>query len=249
MLKKLAVLFAILGLSACATPDAQKIAAENFNDANAYFAKGKFDGAQKMYNKVMDEAPDSPYRIHALLGVADSYYMEEEFVSAAPMYERFAELYPLDDHTPHAVFYAGMSHWHDMVTVKRDQTATKNALDAFTSFAEKYPGHPAEAFAKEKVAILTDRLAEKIFLIAEYYYNTAGYISCIGRVDELLEQYPTTRFKAQALLLKAKSFAAEESFEKAMVIFLQVAFEAPGSDIAKEAEAEMKAIEQLQKGN
>jgi outer membrane protein assembly factor BamD len=244
MIKKLIVVAAIAVLAGCASDDANKTAIQNFNDANYYFTKAKWDGAEKLYQKILDNAPDSPYRIHSLLGVADSYYMQGDFISSAPMYARYVELYPMDERTPHALFYEGMSYYHDMVPVKKDQTSTEKALVKFTRFVEKYPDHPATPFAKEKILFLTDRLAEKIYTIAEYYYNITGYGSCIGRVDELLKKYPDTRFKGDALMLKARSYAGEESYEKAKIAFLQIAFEFKGTKHGAQAEAELKALDQ-----
>ena len=243
MVKKLLAFAAVAVLAGCATPDAQQTALVNFEEANRVFTKGKWDGAEKLYHKIMDEAPDSPYRLHALLGVADSYYMQEDFISSAPMYARYVELYPMDERAQHALFYEGMSYFHDIVAVKKDQGSAKKALDRFSLFVEKYPNHPATPFAREKIVFLDDRLAEKLFTIAEYYYSTAGYGPCINRVDELLEKYPKTRFRGEALMIKARSYAAEEAYEKAKTVFLQAAFEFVGTEVGRDAAAELKELD------
>lgn len=229
-MKKVTLIAAAIVLaSACASDDINKKAVENFDDANRFFVKGKFEPAQTHYQRVLDEAPDSPYRLHALLGVADSYYLQDDLISAAPTYQRFVELYPEDERTPHALFYLGMTYFKDMMAVKRDQTNAKKALDTFGQFIEKFPAHFAVPFAKEKTIFLIDRLAEKAFIVAKFYCDTTAWGACIGRVDDLLAKYPDSRFKAQALLMKGKAFIAEEAFEKAKPALLRTAMEFPGS--------------------
>lgn len=236
----IATVTACLLLSACAT-DEHKREMEFFDDGNAFFSKARFEPSQKSYQRLLDEAPDSPFRIHALLGSADSYYMEKEYIASAPVYARFVELYPQDELTPHALFYEGMSYYQDMVPMKKDQTNAEKALGVFKEFVRKYPMHFAAPFVLEKISTLNDRLMEKEYTVALFYFNTTAYVSCIDRVDHLLEAWPTTRFKADALLLKGKSYLAEEAFGKGKAVLKQVAADFPEAPAGKEAAALLAA--------
>lgn len=240
MKRMIAAAAACLLIGACAS-DEHKQEMENFNDGNYFFAKEKFDPSQKSYQRLLDEAPDSPFRIHALLGSADAYYLQKEYIASAPIYARFVELYPQDDLTPQALFYEGMSYYQDMPALRRDQANAEKALGIFEEFVRKYPMHFATLFAVDKISALNGRLAEKEFDVARFYFNTAAYISCIGRVDRLLEKWPATRFKADALLLKGKSYLAEEAFDKGKTVLRQVAADFPGTGAGKEAAAILAA--------
>lgn len=239
-----AATLAAVTLQACASDPETTLTGSvaNFDKGNEYFAQGKYDSSQRYYAKVNDEAPDSPYRAHALLGQADSNYMLGEFVVSAPLYARFVELYPLDPKTPNALFYEGMSYFKDIVDVKKDQSSTQKALEKFQKFAEKYPEHPAAPYAKEKLGFLSDKLAEKIFTIAQYYYQLTDYGSCIGRVDDLLSKYPDTHLKGDALIMKARSYAGEEAYEKAKTVYGKIINELPGTEISKQAQTELTAL-------
>lgn len=226
MKRMIATITTCLLISACAT-DEHKREMELFDDGNAFFTKGQYDPSQKSYQRVLDESPDSPFRIHALLGSADAYYLQKEYVASAPIYARFVELYPQDDLTPQALFYEGMSYYQDMVSLKKDQTNAAKALDIFVEFVQKYPMHFATPFALDKITTLNDRLAQKEYEVALFYFKTTAYISCIDRVDRLVEKWPTTRFKADALLLKGKSYLAEEAYDKGNAVLRQVAADFP----------------------
>lgn len=245
--KSILRLFAVsvIALSACSTPESKKAMLTTFNNANYYFAKGRYEPAQKEYQKILDEFPDSLFRIHALLGVADSYYMMKEYYLAVPMYRRFAELYPLDNKTGHALFYEGMGYYRDMVEVERDQSSTRKALEVFESFLYKNPNHPAEGFVKEKIAALSRRMEEKIFTIAKFYYRIDAFGSCIGRVDDLLLEYPHTSLKPGALLLKGNAYLEEEAFTKAKAAFAQVVEKFPGTEAGSEAAAKLANLAKM----
>lgn len=244
-MKKSAIYFllaAALIFSACATPEKKLATLRSFDKANAFYANGKFDPALKRYQSILDESPDSPFRIHALLGVADSYFMQKEYYLAVPMYQRFIELYPLDDRTPHAAFYEGMSYYFDLFKMERDQTNAENGLKAFKKFTAEYPNHAATPFAKEKTAELEERLAENLYLIAEFYYGIDAFGACIGRVDDLLMKYPGSRFIPGALLLKGKAYGEEEAFKKAEKVFAYVSTEYRGTPEGNSAKNELKNL-------
>ncbi len=224
----IATVMACLLLTACAS-DEHKREMEWFNDGNSFFAKERFEPSQKAFQRVLDEAPDSPFRIHALIGSADAYYMDKEYIASAPVYARFVELYPQDELTPQALFYEGMSYYRDMVPVKKDQSNAQKALDVFKEFVQKYPMHFAVPFVLDKISKLNDRLMEKEYDIALFYFNTTAYVSCLDRVDNLLKTWPETRFKADALLLKGKSYLAEQAYDKAKAVLSQLVADFPAT--------------------
>ncbi len=241
----------LIMLAACSTTEgtketkATKAMLTTFNNANYYFAKGKYEPAKKEYQKILDEFPDSLFRIHALLGVADSYYMMKEYYLAVPMYRRFRELYPLDQKTGHAFFYEGMGYYRDIVDVEKDQSSTRKSLEVFTAFLNKNPNHTATDFVKEKIAILSGRIEEKILTIAEFYYRIDAFGSCIGRVDDLLLEYPDTHLKPSALLLKGNAYFEEEAFLKAKAAFAQVVEEFPDTEEGREAAVRLRNLAKM----
>ena len=229
-------------LSGCASTDKEILANVSFDEANRYYAKGKFEFSQKKYQEILDEFPDSPLRLHAMLGSADSYYMQGEYFLAAPVYKRFQELYPLDERTPHALFYEGMSYYRDIKDVPRDQSITEETIEAFTNFVIKYPDHPARDFAKDKLNSLEDILAQKQLFIIEFYYRIDAFGSCIGRVDDFVAMFPGTKYVPRALLLKGKSLQNEEAFGKAKKVFEELVSRYGDTEAATEAKIELKKM-------
>jgi outer membrane protein assembly factor BamD len=222
-----------VALAGCATPTEEKLARGIFNDANYYFAKGKYEPSQKQYRRILDEFPDTPFRVNALLGSADAYYMLGEYFLSAPLYEQYQDLYPLHDKIVHARLYEAMSYSRDTMKIERDQTNTTKALDAFSKFVLKYPDHPATPFAKEK---------QKEIQTIEFYYRIDSFVSCITRADIFVDMYPETKYVPYALLLKGKSYREEEAFKKAEKTFRDLLEEFPNTPEAAEAKTEIEKL-------
>jgi outer membrane protein assembly factor BamD len=231
-----------LVLASCATPTAEKKARAIFNDANYYFAKGKFEHSQKRYQTILDEFPDTPFRVNALLGSADAYYMLGEYFLSAPLYEQYQDLYPLHENIVHARLYEAMSYYRDVMKMERDQTNTTKALEAFSYFVIKYPDHPAAPFAKDQIVALDDKLAQKQIQALEFYYRIDSFVSCIARADLFVEMYPETKYVPHAIMLKGKSYREEEAFKKAEKAFREVVEIFPDTPEAAEAKTELKKL-------
>jgi len=238
-------LFASLALAGCATQTEEIKAQGIFNDANYYFAKGNFEHSQKEYQRILDEFPDTPFRVNALLGSADAYYMLGEYFLAAPLYKQYQDLYPLHDKIVHAELYEGMSYFRDVMPTERDQTNTTKALDAFSAFAIKHPQHPATPYATEHIVSLDDKLAEKQIQAIEFYFGINSYVSCITRADIFVNTYPETKYVPRAIMLKAKSYREEEAFKKAEKTFRELVEKFPNTPEAAEAKTELEKLKAL----
>ncbi len=236
---------AVLFLSGCKTDDIVKKELELFNDANYRFTNGKYDLSRKYYKQILDEFPDSPFQVHALLGVADSYYMNKEYEMSETSYESFVELYPMTSTTDHALFYKAMSHYQSLGKIPRDQTPAQKAKDLFEQFIIKYPDHSAIPFAKSKIAELTDMISRKDIYIIEFYYQIDSFVSCISRAEEFVAKHPKSRYAPKALLLKGKSYMKEEAFSKARNTFQRIVENFAETKEALQAKAALEELKKL----
>ncbi len=244
-MKILSTIIAVFLAGGCATHGIQNRELELINDANYQFSKGKYDLARKRYQALLNSFPDSQFRLNALIGAADSYYMQKEYYLAEPAYQKFSELYPLSPETPRANFYLAMSYFHETLKVPQDHTNTKNADDAFRKFIAKHPDHPAVPTAEEKIRHLDDLLERKVLYIIEFYFRTDHFISTIRRVDEFMANHPFSRYVPRALLLKGESYMEEEAFKKAKKTFEDLVGIYGDSEAAKEARQKLIKLERM----
>ena len=79
----------------------------------------------------------------------------------------------------------------------RDQETTRKALAEFRDLQRLYPTSPYASEAQEEMKTVLENLAEHEFVVARFYYRFARTRStilgsAIERLEQLLEDYPTT---------------------------------------------------------
>lgn len=212
------------------------------NQANNYYARGRFSQATEKYRELVDEHPDSVFRRQAILSLADSLYKDKSYFEAVLYYERFIQLYPLDPLTPRAQFYLAMSYYHDTTTMDRDQTNTAKTLEAFEIFLTKYPKHILVPYVNEKKSDMSQLRIESMLDIARFYHRVNRNQSAITRLKEFLELYPNSKEAPEALFLLADCYKSEQSFKNAALAYTGLIKKYPDSQYASDASSEAEKL-------
>jgi len=187
--------------------------------ANNFFARSRFNQATDSYRKLNSDYPDSRHRKAAFLGLADSLYKEGQFEEANLQYERFVELYPLDEFTPQALFYFGMCHMMLTSTPDRSQAKTKMAIKVFDEFLARYPDNvlaPQAAWNKNQMESM---MATSRLEVARFYFRTQQNGAVIDRAKEYIDTYPKGSDIPEAMYMLGESFKREQSYKKAAEVF------------------------------
>ncbi|MDH5638462.1 MAG: outer membrane protein assembly factor BamD, partial [Nitrospinota bacterium] len=150
-------------------------------------------------------------------------------------YERFVEMYPLDELTPRALFYFGMCHMMLTSTPDRSQKKTKMAIQMFNGFITRYPDHilaPTAAWNKEQMEamLLRSRLD-----VARFYFNTYKSTAAIDRLKEYIINNPKSPDTPEALFMLGESFVREQSYRKAAEVFTMLIGDHPNDEWAQKA--------------
>lgn len=228
-LRYLLVAFAAATLSACASGmDVAQPDAMLMDNANNFYARGRYSQAIDLYRKSVEQNPDSPYRKGAAMGLADALYKEKEYFEAALYYERFTELYPLDSLTPRAYFYLAMCHYNDVHTPDRDQANTKKAKEAFARFIEKYPGHRLAALAKKFSAEMDSVLVDSEMEVIRFYHKTNKNQAAIWRIRDHMKQHPASPYTEEAMFILGECLYREQSYREAASVFITLMEKNPG---------------------
>jgi outer membrane protein assembly factor BamD len=126
------------------------------------------------------------------LGIADSFFENEQYVDAEVAYNSFVELHPTNPNVPYAMFQLGMCHFHQMQTVDRDQTETLKARKEFERLIARFPQSKFAIMAEKNLREVKQRLAEHEFYIGEFYYRTRKYEAALKRFEGIQRDYPNT---------------------------------------------------------
>jgi outer membrane protein assembly factor BamD len=150
--------------------------------------------AREFFRQLMDSYPQSPYRMSAKLGIADSYLGEgtaESQVLAINEFREFLSFYPTSEYAHYAQFKLGMAHYYEMPNPARDQTETREAIRELTTFVERYPNSPLIEEGRQRLREAKDRLSDHDFGVGLFYLRSRMSIpGAIDRFNSILKNDP-----------------------------------------------------------
>lgn len=197
-------------LAGCATSTGGVVsgrsAAEMYEIAVAQQTAGKYERAEAELKRLMEDFPLSAYAVEAQLLLGDLYYSTERYEDAGSYYTNFVAMHPSHPRAPYALFQKGMSYLKDILTIDRDQTTTRKALFAFEDLVADYPDCEYIDRTGELIAFLKNRLAEREFYVARFYYKKKNYEGALGRLRDLLKKYPAAGFTEESLYYMGESY-------------------------------------------
>jgi len=200
------------------------------------YQRGDYEQAQKIFQKLLNEYPDSDLRKEALLQLANSEYGNAEYDLARYHYLKYVELYPTEPEAEWALYRAGMCNFVRLRPDDRDQEYTREAIRDFEKLILTYPNGKLAREALDKILFCKSKLAAHELIIGLYYFKKGAYISAIQRFDNILTYYPHINFRDQVLFYKGEAFWREESFAKAEKIFKEFIHQYPDSPLRQRAE-------------
>ena len=167
---------------------AQKLAAEEWNDAAEAFER---------FTLVYTNHPriaEARYRL------GEAYMGREEYVTAAMEFNRLANDFPTGPFADDSRYQVCRSYEELAPRSALDQEYTRTAIGHCESLVSYYPQSEFAGPAREIVARLVNRLAEKDYNTAYNYERRRGaYDSAIIYYQQVVENYPRTEWAPRAL--------------------------------------------------
>lgn len=200
------------------------------------FNKRDYSDALKRFRELKANFPDNPpYTLWAELKVGDCHFLMKEYVEAIAAYEEFKKIHPTHEEMPYVQYQIGMSHFKQMLSLDRDQTATKKALSNFEYLSANYPPSLFTEKAKEKIEFCRKQLADHEFYVGNYYYKQKNYGAASHRFQKLLANFPKMANEDEILFLLGKSYLELDQDAKAREALSRIVYEYPQSPHSREA--------------
>jgi outer membrane protein assembly factor BamD len=214
------------------------------------FIKKDPEKARLYLRQVIDSFPKSFYAQQAKLAIADSYYRkgdEGSMILAASEYREFISLFPYSPSAPVAQHQIGMTFYRKVLKPGRDQTKTIRALAEFKKVVTNYPLSEETKSAQEKILDCEERLAEHTLHIGVHYYKVRAYNATIGRLTEILTNYPNFSKMDRVYFYLGDSYFRSRLVEVSFPYFTKLISDFPQSKFAKKAKARLEEIEKKKK--
>ena len=249
-LKPTPIIILLLSFSfilSCSTTKDKKLDSPSklLREAKRFYKAGDTERTKNNINMIMEDFPDSNERLAGLMLLADIHYREEEYEEAKFRYQKFTELYPAHKYVDRAHFYKAMSNFKLSDLASRDLTPVNSALEGFNNFINEFPDSTYKVQAQKIVRQCLDILAQNIFEIGKFYFRTGSYQSAIIRLKNLMVEYPTHSYIAEAQFLLAESYFHEQNYSKARAQYKIVLQKYPRTEFAKQARIKLRTLRKL----
>jgi outer membrane protein assembly factor BamD len=222
---------AVLALPACAgrgkhtRADTQYVArdvATLYNLAKRQLDEGNYPAAALVFDEVERQHPYSIWARRAQLMSAFSYYAAKDYTKSTESAHRFLSIHPGNRDAPYAYYLIALSYYEQITDIERDQTTSKQALDALGELIRRYPDTRYAADARLKVDLVRDHLAGKEMEVGRFYERRAQWLAAVTRFRSVIEEYQTTSHTPEALMRLTECYLAlgvpEEARKSAAVL-------------------------------
>jgi outer membrane protein assembly factor BamD len=222
----------VLPLGACANNSTKRTRADTqyvARDVNTLYllARERLDrrdyaAAAVTFDEVERQHPYSIWARRAQLMSAFSYYAAKDYTKGVDSARRFLAIHPGNKDAPYAYNLIALSYYEQIEDVTRDQTTTRQALDALGELVRRYPNTRYAADARLKVDLVRDHLAGKEMEVGRFYQRRGQWLASVMRFRSVVDEYQTTSHTPEALMRLTESYLAlgvpEEARKAAAVL-------------------------------
>lgn len=238
------LILASISFLGCSTPQVNKSADLLYKEGEQYFKDKKYQDAITQWKKVRETYQSPELSTMAELGIANAYFMNEDFIEAAAGYEDFRKLHPKHPKGDFALYRQGLSYFKQIHSIDTDQTPVKNAQMVLTSYLTLYPAGEHLAEVQEMNRACRDKQLQYELYVGRFYLKTDAYKSAIGRFETSLKMFPETTRRDEVLFYLGKAYLEDGQKAKAQEVFGQLTRDFPGSPHSADAN---KALSSLNK--
>ncbi len=198
---------------------------------------GKYLQAHDYLTHAFEAEPNSVAGREALLLAADALYLAggtENSIKAEAKYRDFQNRFPTSDRSDYVQFQIANSLARRMERPDRDQSVTRQALEAYHDLVTLFPTSEHVEQARQQVEVARNRLAEHEYLVGYFYTRFRLAPAAIRRFEGLLEDYPEYDQKDKVLYHLGLAYRLSEQPDKAAETFARLRSEYPESRYASE---------------
>jgi len=136
---------------------------------------------------------------------AQSYYKMKDYYSAGTYLKSYVDQYPFGKYTEEASFMGSLCDYNISPRAELDQENTRNAIEGFNVFMNRYPFSPRIEECKRLLKEIEEKLVEKSYMSAKLYYDMKQYKAAVTALTNSLKNYSDTKYREEMMFLKLNS--------------------------------------------
>lgn len=235
-------LLAVLA-SACAEAMENRVlpADEQYELGVRKFEEGEYRDAVQAFQTFTFNYPQDPRIPEARWRTAEAYREDEDWATAAQEYLNFQRDYPRDARGDDALYQAGRAYQKMSLRPELDQRDTERAINVYERLVTEYPGSEFAEEARRHRERLRNKLAEKVYLVGEFYFDEEEYEAAEIYLTDLIARYPDSDWLPAGYALLARTFCAQGLDVRAGEVYGRLEEVYPDSEARRRAAAELSA--------
>jgi len=236
MKKIVSLAFIALFITACASDEAAKTAAQtDYDAAKRNLDKGHYGEVALKLQDFSTKYPYSKYATQAELLRLFAAYKHSEYILSEVLSKDFVERHPRHPNVDYAKYMLAMSHYRQSSPAEKDQEQTLEAIKGFKRLLKE---HSKSGYAKDganRLQRLYNRLAGHELDVGKFYFDKGRYVAAANRFQVILEKYQTTVAIEEGLYWLAASFDKLGISENARQTAMILKHNYPNSDWSRKA--------------
>jgi len=171
-----------------------------------YFDEGEYLKAQGLMEIILPYYRGRKGAEELFYKFAYTYFYTQEYILAATYFENFAKTFLNSPYREEADYMAAYCYYLLAPDYKLDQKYTYKAMEYLQLFANRYPTSERLDDVNKLLDELRFKLETKAKYNAELYYKMGRYKAAIRSFEDMLIQYPDTRYAEEVRYLLVKSY-------------------------------------------
>ncbi|MEL6297818.1 MAG: outer membrane protein assembly factor BamD [Pseudomonadota bacterium] len=208
-----AVILVTAGCASSGSGTAQKLLQPDppgkmYATADRHLTRGRWERAAKKFEDLDRDHPYAPEARRAIVMAAYAYFKGGKYPEAIATARRYTTMHPGTKDAPFAHHIIASSHFGDIRSPNRDQSATRKALAEYQILKTRYPDSKYAREADNRIRIAMDSLAASEMNVGRYYLKRGNHVAAINRFKVVVQEYQTTKHVEEALARLAESYMA-----------------------------------------
>ena len=203
-----------------------------YEAAKALYADGHYRQAAELFSLLLAPLKGTSYGEESLFMLGESNLKAKDYESAVMFLKKYYQTYSKGQYTELARYGTGYALYKQTPDVRLDQSSTMQAIKEFQDFLDHCPETTLKEQVHEIIFALQDKLVEKEYLSAKFYYDLGTYTlnsvyggnnyeACVVTAQNALKDYPYAsqglREELSILTLRAKYTLARQSVDEKRV--------------------------------
>lgn len=173
-----------------------------YNKAIEYYNKKDYVKAQMLFDELYAIMRSTERGKEVMYYLAYCNYHNGDYILGGYQFKQYFRTFPLSDKAEECLYMSAYCHYLSSPTYSLDQQDTYQAIDEFQYFVQIYPDSPRVQECNKLIDNLRSKIEKKKFEITKMYYNIDDYKATITCVEQLLQEFPASKYREECLYMK-----------------------------------------------